>query len=225
MPGDEVELNFELFTRLAPLVAPLNVNFKVDVRWFYAPFRLLYRDFNEMFMGNSTSDAYLMPQIAFPTNADFQTFYKNYGRLYQSFGLPQSDGIYSIAPSSKPARLPLAPLRMYNQIFYHYYLDSRKFSQTELDIIRAKLVVNTSVSMGIAELYELEHLEAIRKEMGSLAFEGLYQQKPVIQDGFYIKDGWIQRYDIPPKVIEDSIITFDLTFKGDEQSDWVVAVS
>lgn len=72
------------------------------------------------------------------------------------------------------------------------------------------------------ELYELEHLEAIRKEMGSLAFEGLYQQKPALQDGFYIKDDWIQRYDILPKVIEDSIITFDLTFKGDEQSDWVV---
>ena len=58
--------------------------------------------------------------------------------------------------------------------------------------------------------------------MGNLAFEGLYQQKPALQDGFYIKDDWIQRYDIPPKVIEDSLITFDLTFKGDEQSDWVV---
>ena len=156
MPGDEAELNFELFTRLAPLVAPLNVNFKVDVRWFYAPFRLLYRDFNEMFMGNSTSDAYLMPQIAFATNADFQSFYKNYGRLYQSFGLPQSDGVYSVEPSSRPSRLPLAPLRMYNQIFYHYYLDTRKFSQTELDAIRSKLVVNSPASLDISALLSSE---------------------------------------------------------------------
>ena len=151
MPGDEVELNFELFTRLAPLVAPLNVNFKVDVRWFYAPHRLMYRDFNEMFMGNSNSDSYSMPNIFLPTAADFQSFYKNYGRLFQSFGLPQSDGVYSTPPISSPGRLPLAPLRMYNQTFYHYYLDARKFSQTELDIIRSKLVVNNSASIGIGK--------------------------------------------------------------------------
>ena len=71
----------------------------------------MYRDFNEMFMGNSTSDSHSMPEIFFQDSAQYQTFYKNYGRLYQSFGLPQNDSVYSIAPSSKPARLPLAPYR------------------------------------------------------------------------------------------------------------------
>ena len=147
MPGDEVDLNFQLFTRLAPLVAPLNVNFKVDIRWFYVPFRLVYRDFNEMFMGNSITDAHVMPNVAFPTPGDFQTFYKNYGRLYQSFGLPQNDAVFTGANSSWLPRVPLAPLRAYNQIFYHYYLDSRKFSQTELDDIRKQLVVNTAAGI------------------------------------------------------------------------------
>lgn len=58
--------------------------------------------------------------------------------------------------------------------------------------------------------------------MGSIAFQGLYQQQPTSEEGYLIKSAWIQRYKELPKVTESSIITADLTFKGGKESDFVV---
>lgn len=74
------------------------------------------------------------------------------------------------------------------------------------------------------EMYPLEVLETIRKEVGTITFEGLYQQEPTVTQGYMIDVDWIQRYrlDDLPKIVHDSIITFDLTFKGSKDTDYVV---
>lgn len=72
------------------------------------------------------------------------------------------------------------------------------------------------------DMYSKENLETIKTEIGSLNFEGLYQQEPTIQEGNIIKRDWIQYYDEIPRVIDQSIITFDMTFKGNKDSDFVV---
>lgn len=70
------------------------------------------------------------------------------------------------------------------------------------------------------KMYPLQVLETIKKEIGTLNFEGLYQQEPTKSEGNIIKSDWIQRYTELPKIVNnDSIITFDLTFKGKKKSD------
>ena len=74
------------------------------------------------------------------------------------------------------------------------------------------------------ERYSYNDLIAIKTEMGSTAFEGQYQQEPYPDEGNIIKKDWIQRYkdDDKPKIFENSCIFFDLTFKGNKDSDFVV---
>lgn len=85
------------------------------------------------------------------------------------------------------------------------------------------------------EFYPLEVLETIRKEIGSQTFDGLYQQEPRAMEGNIIKRSWIQRYNqngyfdeetktmVPfPKKFDNLIITGDLTFKGNDGSDYAV---
>lgn len=73
------------------------------------------------------------------------------------------------------------------------------------------------------EMFPIQVLETIKKEIGTLNFEGLYQQEPTATEGNIIKSDWIQRYTELPKIVSnDSIITFDLTFKGTKNSDYVV---
>lgn len=73
-----------------------------------------------------------------------------------------------------------------------------------------------------ADRYSLDDLLSIKKEIGSQTFQGLYQQEPMLDEGNIIKKDWIQYYDELPKVIEQTIISFDLTFTGKKTSDYVV---
>lgn len=74
------------------------------------------------------------------------------------------------------------------------------------------------------ERYSIDTLLSIKKEMGVKAFQGLYQQEPMADEGYIIKKDWIQRYSEAqkPKVFEKFIMSFDLTFKGNTSSDFVV---
>ena len=118
LPGDGLTFNPEIILKTAPMVAPTTTEIRQNLRLFYVPFRLLYSQFNDMYMG-TTSDALTVPQVKFSNAGDFQTFYKNYGRLYNYFGLPQDDSLYFGAPPTNyPSSLSLLPLRAYQNIYY-----------------------------------------------------------------------------------------------------------
>lgn len=75
------------------------------------------------------------------------------------------------------------------------------------------------------ELFPIETLLAIKKEQtGSMAFQGLYQQEPCMDDGNFIKADWINRYTDKQRPVnfDDMVMTFDLSFKGESTSDFVV---
>jgi len=71
------------------------------------------------------------------------------------------------------------------------------------------------------EFYPIDMLQTMKAELGSMVFQGLYQQEPCLDDGYYIKADWIQRYKDVPAAIPNYIITADLTFKGEKHSDYV----
>lgn len=76
------------------------------------------------------------------------------------------------------------------------------------------------------EFYDIAALETIKKEIGSLVFQGLYQGEPCIDDGKFIKADWIKRYNMKtglPVAFDGHIMTMDLTFKGGAENDYVCA--
>lgn len=72
------------------------------------------------------------------------------------------------------------------------------------------------------ERYSLEDLENIKREIGSMAFQGLYQQSPMKQEGNMVKKDWIQYWETLPNQFDREIITIDTTFKGNPESDFNV---
>ena len=72
------------------------------------------------------------------------------------------------------------------------------------------------------ERYPIDELRAIKKTMGSMAFQGQYQQSPMKQEGNLLKKEWIQYWENLPNQFDREIITVDTTFKGNPDSDYNV---
>lgn len=74
------------------------------------------------------------------------------------------------------------------------------------------------------ERYDLNALLRIQKQVGSRDWAALYQQHPVPDGGGLFKDDWIQHWDSTtlPKTFDATCISWDMTFKGSEHSDYVV---
>jgi predicted phage terminase large subunit-like protein len=72
--------------------------------------------------------------------------------------------------------------------------------------------------------YNLGALEKIRREIGSRKFDALYQGEPSSEDGNIIKREWFQYYSALPQTSSSSvwIQSWDLAFKGNDASDYVV---
>lgn len=74
------------------------------------------------------------------------------------------------------------------------------------------------------ERYPLEQLEAIRRTLGSREWEALYQQRPVPDGGSIFKAQWL-RFWLPkdlPAVFDQVLISWDMTFKDGDDTDYVV---
>nr|DAL14495.1 MAG TPA_asm: Large Terminase [Caudoviricetes sp.] len=72
--------------------------------------------------------------------------------------------------------------------------------------------------------YDEQYLEMIKKSVGPLDFASLYQQDPQPQEGTLIKRHYFQYYATAPRMesYERVILSWDLTFKDAETSDFVV---
>ena len=72
--------------------------------------------------------------------------------------------------------------------------------------------------------YPLEQLHAIRAAIGSRDWEALYQQHPAPDGGAIFKAEWL-RFWLPkdlPQVFDRLCISWDMTFKAGDESDYVV---
>lgn len=70
--------------------------------------------------------------------------------------------------------------------------------------------------------FDLAAYEGIRKQSGSRTFAALYQQRPTREGGNIIKGEWIRRYDVLPTKFEFMWQSWDMTFKGGSETDYVV---
>jgi len=72
------------------------------------------------------------------------------------------------------------------------------------------------------DFYDIGRLEEIQTEIGSYAFQSLYQQHPTEPEGQIVKKKWLNRYEKLPEFFEQTVMSWDLTFKGNTESDFVV---
>lgn len=74
-----------------------------------------------------------------------------------------------------------------------------------------------------AELGFDEHWAELKKqEVGSKTWNSLYQQRPSASEGNIFKREWWQFYERAPRKFDKMIISWDLTFKGNDSNDYVV---
>jgi len=72
------------------------------------------------------------------------------------------------------------------------------------------------------EMFSTEALLETKREVGSMFFEALFQQNPVPDTGNLIKKDWIKAIDILPQRYDMTIQSWDLSFKGGTENDYVV---
>ena len=70
--------------------------------------------------------------------------------------------------------------------------------------------------------YPLEQLLRIKEAIGSRDWEALYQQRPTVDGGTIIQESWLRRYTSLPNHFETMVQSWDMSFKGTEDSDYVV---
>lgn len=74
------------------------------------------------------------------------------------------------------------------------------------------------------ERFDLEALSRIRQNVGERDWAALYQQRPVPDGGGMFKEAWLRYYqpgDLPPRY-DKVVISWDMTFKESDTSDYVV---
>lgn len=70
--------------------------------------------------------------------------------------------------------------------------------------------------------YDEEWAKQQRATVGSRAWAALYQQRPTAAEGNLLKREWIQRYREQPASFQRIVQSWDLTFSGGSDSDYVV---
>ena len=71
------------------------------------------------------------------------------------------------------------------------------------------------------ERYGVDWAERKKREVGSRTWSALYQQSPSPSEGTMFRRDWFKFYTIPPK-FETEVISWDMAFKDETNSDYVV---
>ena len=72
------------------------------------------------------------------------------------------------------------------------------------------------------ERFDEAALAAIKQSVGSIVWNGLYQQRPTALEGGIIQRAWIQFYTTPPASFREVIQSWDLSFKKTTDGSFVV---
>lgn len=70
--------------------------------------------------------------------------------------------------------------------------------------------------------YDEEWAEIKKKEVGSKTWASLYQQRPSASEGNIFNRNWWRYYESLPRFFDEQIISWDLTFKDNNDNDYVV---
>lgn len=118
LPGDSFSVNTEVFTRVAPLLAPIMDNLETYVHYFAVPHRLLWNEWEDFITGGE--DGTLEPLMPVYTldPSDWGSVAAP-GTLADHFGVPS----YTGSSTSLQKSVCALPFRAYQLIWNEYYRD------------------------------------------------------------------------------------------------------
>ncbi len=126
VPGDFFQFTDQVLLRTMPMVTPAFVDFEVDVRYFYIPNRLVWKDFDD-FITNPDQDT-LIPPTVFFSLAD-----SHIGDIFDFLGCPSVESNGSSYDFKRD--ISAYRFRAYNLIWNTWYRDQNL--QTELPDLSA----------------------------------------------------------------------------------------
>lgn len=91
-------------------------------------------------------------------------------------------------------------------------------AEDEDDLLGREVGEPLSIELGFDERWA----ELKKQEVGSKTWNALYQQRPSASEGNIFKREWWQFYERAPRKFDKMIISWDLTFKGNDSNDYVV---
>lgn len=130
LPGDRININAEIKTELAPLLADLNHLVDVHVDFFYVTYDSIWDNFRDFISGGELNDQ--SPTLPYVTLAEANKTFFQTGYLTDYFGLPVYDR-HNAAPTITGSRnINALPFRAYQHIFNEWYRDQDL--ETAIDI-------------------------------------------------------------------------------------------
>lgn len=126
VPGDTFKIANRFVIRMAPLVGPIMTDIKVFFHYFFAPYRILWDDWNDFITGGVDGDfATPVPRWE-PSSSG-----NDLGTLWDYMGFPidvDPDGAYPLD----------FPRRAYVEIYNTYYRDENIIDELDYDIANVK---------------------------------------------------------------------------------------
>jgi predicted phage terminase large subunit-like protein len=68
--------------------------------------------------------------------------------------------------------------------------------------------------------FDKQRLEEIKNDVGNYDFNALYQQRPAAQEGNMLKRAWWKYYKQAPSKFDEIVISWDMSFKDSDSSDY-----
>lgn len=91
-------------------------------------------------------------------------------------------------------------------------------AEDEEDLLGRKVGETLSPELG----FDKEWAENKKLEVGSRTWASLYQQRPAPAEGAIFQRDWVQYFNVQPARYENMVMSWDMTFKDSETSDYVV---
>lgn len=130
LPGDIFHIKPEILVRTAPLVAPAFAQMDVDIRFFFVPNRIIYKDWEKFIVrGDDGNTDYVKPfftreNCLMNLNSGTPGFVTKDGSLLDFLGFPTMRGNQSYTEFNL-INYPIdaLPINAYNKVYNDYYRD------------------------------------------------------------------------------------------------------
>lgn len=122
LPGDKFKITPQVFVRTMPLVAPAFADVDIDIRFFFVPNRLIFKEWeNFIVRGKDGKTDYIKPFISVKTlMQDFNADSLLNGGLLDYLGFPpRADNV----ADQKDYNLDMLPVNAYNKVYNDYFRD------------------------------------------------------------------------------------------------------
>lgn len=91
-------------------------------------------------------------------------------------------------------------------------------AEEEGDFLGREVGETLSAELG----FDMDWAENKKVEVGSRTWASLYQQRPAPAEGAIFQRDWLQYFNVQPSRYENMVMSWDMTFKNSETSDYVV---